>query len=73
MMQYMVFQSRLDCGQFHSAYIQGGELFTFGGDGSGQCGHGDVTDQWTPRQVRPLDSLMIAALSLMSRFTLVID
>jgi len=54
----------VECGCFHSAVVlSNGALLTFGGDGSGQCGHGDVRDQWLPRRVENLKDHPVVQMS----------
>jgi len=45
---------------------------TFGGDGSGQCGHGDVSDEWLPRFVISLKGKEVSAVAAGRSHTLAV-
>jgi hypothetical protein len=42
----------VSCGRFHTACVtESGALYTWGRGANGQLGHGDVSDQATPKRV----------------------
>jgi alpha-tubulin suppressor-like RCC1 family protein len=43
---------QVSCGRFHTACVtESGALYTWGRGANGQLGHGDVSDQPTPKRV----------------------
>ncbi|KAL3912473.1 MAG: hypothetical protein SGPRY_008327 [Prymnesium sp.] len=50
------------CGQHHTAFVtQAGLLYSCGMSLYGQCGHGELRDELSPRQVKALSHVMMAA------------
>jgi len=54
----------VQCGGHHSTCLsESGEVWSFGRGASGELGHGDLKDQYFPKQIRALQSKVIKVIS----------